>query len=653
MFRKPLDLRKALIAFGAGTLVVLGLGVIIYFGVARNRLTPTPTSTPTATVSAALTLGPTKVLPTPTQSASPIDMVAGIVEDYSPGALIIVIEPTEGEVDQVIVQENLEVIWESGLRASPMDILPGQHIYAEGILDSLERLVANLIIIMEGGPEYTPMPTLSVSPTSTPTPDIPEQAWRGEYYANRFLSGYPVMVRQDGDIDFQWENLGPGPSVPADRFSVRWEGIWRFDDGLYSFIAYTDDGVRLWVDDQLVIDRWQDQSATLASSDLYVEAGQHLVRVEYYEGTGQAEARVFWEQRISTRDWQARYYDNPDLQGDPVVERRDSELTFNWGLSAPTDQLPVDGFSARWIQSAIYEEGAYRFKVRADDGVRLWVDDTLIIDEWHVAQQATYVGYAWLSADPHEVRVEYYEGEGDAYLQVWRERITTYAYWQGTYYGNAELAEPPQFARDDRSISFDWRQGSPGFGIPEDNFSVRWTRRIDFDYGYYNFWAIADDGVRLYVDDHRIIDAWQDSSSERYDGAITIQEGRHKITVEYYERGGQASIQVGWERSSTATPTPTLAPTLTPSASPTPTGTPTQTTTSTPIVSTTPTGTTEPTASATPTATGTPSPTDTTGVPSVTPSVTPSLTTTPTATEAPTATVTATETITETTESLD
>ncbi len=637
MFERPLDLKKVAIAFAAAALVVVGLGIIVYVSVARNRLASGPT--PTAATAAPSTPNPTPAPLTPTHSEAEVDFAAGIVTDYSAGALIIVIQPTEGDVEQIIVPENLEVVWASGHRASPMDISPGQSIYAEGQLDSLDRLVADLIIIMEEGSGPIPSPTVASKTTDEAAAEIPEQAWRGQYYANSTLSGEPVLVRRDSDIDFQWEHLAPGPNVPADRFSVRWEGLWRFGGGLYSFIAYTDDGVRVWVDDRLVIDRWRDQPATLFSTDVHVQAGQHLVRVEYYEGTGHAEARVFWEQQLSSHAWQAEYYDNSNLEGTPVLERRDSEITFNWGLGSPAEGVPADEFSARWMQTSSYEEGPYRFKVRADDGVRLWVDDVLIIDEWHASQQATYVGYAWLSAESHEIRIEYYEGVGNAYIQLWKERITAFTGWKGSYYDNPELAEPPQFMRDDQTISFDWRQGSPGFGIPNDNFSVRWVRHIDFEDGYYNFWAIADDGVQLYIDDHRIIDAWHDSTAERQDAGITIREGRHKITVEYYERGGQASIQVGWERSSTATPTPTLAPTLTPSPTPSRTATPTRTPTQMATATSAPTETPPP-----PTQTPTSSPTATATVAVPTDTVTP----TATSTEEVTATVAVTETVTTT-----
>jgi len=652
---KGLTLRNALIALGAALLFVTGLALIVYVTVARDRLAPLPTPTQSLVlVQTSPPLRPSATWqPTPTQTSRPPDIALGTVRDYSPGALIIVITPQKGDIEQIIVPENLEVTWSTGERASPREIVPGQTIYAEGTADPLNRLIANLIIIMRPGgqPTATPLPP-TASPTPIPPATVPAHVWVGEYYANKDLSGPPVLVRQDAEIDFRWEYGSPGPNVPADRFSVRWRGTWGFEEGTYSFVAYSDDGVRLWVDDQLVIDQWQDQAPTRASGELYLRDGMHEIRVEYYENTEGAEIRVFWERTSEIELWQAAFYNNLDLSGDPALQRADQEISFDWDLNPPGPGVQADNFTARWTQTATLPEGAYRFKARADDGIRVWVDGRLLIDEWHPNQQATYVGYAWLSGEAHTIRVEYLELTGAASVHVWRERLSTFAHWKGEYFANPDLANPPHFVRDDETILFDWREGSPGFGVPVDNFSVRWTAVIPFKEGHYNFWAIADDGVRLYVDGERIIDHWVDSSAERYDGSTKLSRGNHRVVVEYYERGGQASIQVGWQWLPTITPAPSV--TATPTITPTPTTgspTPTYTATATPLPSETATPTlavTEtPTLAPSPTQTAPPTPTltPTAELPTDTPMPTATLTPTTADTATPAPTATATETL--------
>ena len=91
---------------------------------------------------------------------------------------------------------------------------------------------------------------LRPAPTATPTPKITE--WRGEYFANRNLSGAPALLRNDSKVDFNWGAGSPGSRIPIDNFSARWTRSLAFDAGDYRFYARSDDGVRLWLDLSLI-----------------------------------------------------------------------------------------------------------------------------------------------------------------------------------------------------------------------------------------------------------------------------------------------------------------------------------------------------------------------------------------------------------------
>lgn len=582
--------RNALIALAAIALFVTGLGIIIYVGIARDRIAPTPTPTAIAILRPTRGILPTlSATATPTETPIPPSAVVGIVREYSPGALIIVMTPREGSVEQIIVPQNVSVTWANGQRASASEIVPGDTLYAEGPLDALGRMVADRIIITQAEKQQTatmsprpsstpvpsPVPSPVFSPLPSPIPPTPVPGWLGEYFGNSSLSGFPILVRTDQVIDFQWQRGSPAPQVPADRFSARWRGRWPFEEGGYRFYSYSDDGVRLWVDGVLAINQWQDQAATLSHGDLYLHAGEHDVQVEYYENLDYAEVHVWWDHRGRYPDWKGEYYGNPDMAGSPALVRNDVEVAFDWGRGAPAPQVPADRFSARWAKTVTFEEGAYRFHAQADDGVRIWVDLALVIDEWHETEPRTYSGHIWLDGGPHILRIEFYELYGDARVKAWWERFDTFTYWRGEYYANADLAGQPAFFRDDEAIDFDWQTGSPGPGFPVDNFSVRWRRPIWFESGHYCFWAFADDGVRLYLEDDLLIDEWRDTPGERHEGEIYLDEGEHTVVVEYYERGDKAIIQVGWEQSHTPTPTPTPTGTATPTpVTPTATWTP-------------------------------------------------------------------------------
>jgi LysM repeat protein len=120
--------------------------------------------------------------------------------------------------------------------------------------------------------------------------------WNGEYFNNQDLGGGPAFVRQDSAINFNWGWGSPSQQqVCYDHFSVRWTGRFNFVcSANYRFTAVTDDGVRIWVDGNLIMDEWREQSVRTFSRDLWLGAGGHDVKVEYFEQAGLAEIHVGW-----------------------------------------------------------------------------------------------------------------------------------------------------------------------------------------------------------------------------------------------------------------------------------------------------------------------------------------------------------------------
>ena len=114
------------------------------------------------------------------------------------------------------------------------------------------------------------------------------------YYANQSLAGAADTTRCESQINNQYGNGAPaGTGLPADHFSVVWNGSFDFGaGGATTFTTTTDDGVRLFVDGAVVIDQWTDQSATDHSVTLTLTPGVHTVRMEYYENQGSATAQL-------------------------------------------------------------------------------------------------------------------------------------------------------------------------------------------------------------------------------------------------------------------------------------------------------------------------------------------------------------------------
>ncbi|MBN1400457.1 MAG: hypothetical protein JXA74_06450 [Anaerolineae bacterium] len=405
--------------------------------------------------------------------------------------------------------------------------------------------------------------TLSAVPTSAPTA-VPTPSptpliitdWRGEYYANTSLSGSPSLIRNDRELRFDWGGESPDPGVPVDYFSARWSRIWRFSAGSYRFSVRADDGVRLWVAGDLLLDRWS-EGYNDADADVYVPAGSHEIVLEYFEAGGLAEVALDWGLSPATPTptwepytsyWRGAYYDNVELRGAPVRARSEDEIDFDWGTGRPFLGFPRDYFSVRWTRRLYFTEGAYRFRAHVDDGVRIWVDDAPVIDEWRRGAVTAFEGYIWLDEGEHNVRVEYFEDTSEAVIEVDWERLIDLDRWIGVYYANPDLEGAPVLVRADDKLSFDWGQGSPDERLPVDGFSARWTRTAYFSEGRHRFRVRADDGVRLYVDDVLLIDEWHESPGTTYERSIDLDASSYRITVEYYERGVGARLKVEWER---------------------------------------------------------------------------------------------------------
>jgi len=148
-------------------------------------------------------------------------------------------------------------------------------------------------------PTDTPTSTPTDTPTATPTegsgPLLP-RTWQAEYFGNPLLAEDPVLVRQDQVVDFDWGLESPGGSLPADGFSVRWTGEAHLPAGTYRYVLSADDGVRFWVDGQLLVDKWQWAGAGPYVAEIEMErGGQHTFQVEYFEALLEANIHLHGE----------------------------------------------------------------------------------------------------------------------------------------------------------------------------------------------------------------------------------------------------------------------------------------------------------------------------------------------------------------------
>lgn len=128
-----------------------------------------------------------------------------------------------------------------------------------------------------------------------PVPGMAESGLLGEYYNNLTHSGTPE-TRLDPRINFSWGNGIPIRNINADGFTARWSGyVFPEFSEMYTFRLTVDDGGRLWVDDELLIDTWDAGGYSNTSASMNLEAGTfHSIKVEMIEASGRSDVFLYW-----------------------------------------------------------------------------------------------------------------------------------------------------------------------------------------------------------------------------------------------------------------------------------------------------------------------------------------------------------------------
>jgi hypothetical protein len=124
----------------------------------------------------------------------------------------------------------------------------------------------------------------------------------GIYYDNNDLTNRKLTLI-DHDVNFTWGASSPDPTIEPGTFSVRWLGLVqpRYSE-TYTFYTNTSDGVRLWVDGNMIIDKWLDQNTTEWSGTVALVTNEKYdIEMQYYENIGDAVAQLKWSSFSQTK----------------------------------------------------------------------------------------------------------------------------------------------------------------------------------------------------------------------------------------------------------------------------------------------------------------------------------------------------------------
>lgn len=124
----------------------------------------------------------------------------------------------------------------------------------------------------------------------------------------------------------------------------------------------------------------------------------------------------------------ARYFNHPELNGEPACERRDETVDFHWTLYAPAEQLQTDHYSVRWTGELIApESGEFRIGLEGNDGFRLYLDDKLLIDRWDKQSYHTdLANHSFTKGKKYAIRIEFHETQGEGKIKLlWNATVKT------------------------------------------------------------------------------------------------------------------------------------------------------------------------------------------------------------------------------------
>ena len=397
---------------------------------------------------------------------------------------------------------------------------------------------------------------------------------------------------------------------PSDYFNVRLLGTLDVPrSGTWTFNLGSEDGARLWIDGELVVNDDSAHSYRWRDGSLYLSAGEHDFDLRFQEQSYIAGLALTWQgpgdshPEIIPQD----AFTPADM---PVVETEGHGLRAYWcgSLSHATMLGHVDWYAydttavvgnAYWRRTTgtfyangpsdyfgvrlageieVPEGGEWTFFVGSEDGARLWIDGQLVVNDDASHSFRWQSGAIFLTQGRHDVELRFFERSYIAGLTfAWQgpnddhESIvpTTALYPEQTlpvganqgqsltaqwYTGQGDISSLDQVDWESPATTTQvrnpyWRRTTSRFYAdgPTDYFACRLTGRLVVpETGQWTFGLGSEDGARLYIDDELVVTDDVAHSFRWVDGAVFLEAGKHDFRLEYYERSYIAGVVATW-----------------------------------------------------------------------------------------------------------
>jgi glucose/arabinose dehydrogenase len=352
-----------------------------------------------------------------------------------------------------------------------------------------------------------------------------------QYYTNTTWAGTPAIARCDDTIDNAWASGGPFGSTPVDNFSVNWSGTQYFTKGATTLASTSDDGMRVWVDGQLVIDNNGIHGAvTKTATVMSTASGFRSVLVRYYEVTGQAVAKVS--------------ITSANKRPVPVITQPAGGTLFSSnqviaasGSATDPEDGTLAGSSLLW--STILHHCPPQVPGSASNQIcHTHPYSTFTGPSGTVTAPDTSGDWVWLEITLTAVDSV---GAGATTRSNIFPNLCSSGKYSGRYYTNRTWSGAPAITRCDNAIDFNWGTGGPFGASPVDQYSAEWHGPRFFPAGSSTLSITSDDGSAVWVDGQLVIDNNAIQPATTKTAKVTYSAaGYHDVFVRYYEAAGYA-----------------------------------------------------------------------------------------------------------------
>jgi beta-glucosidase len=297
---------------------------------------------------------------------------------------------------------------------------------------------------------------------------------KGEYFNNTSLKGEPALIRTDPVIDFRWTLFSPDQEkINYDWYAARWTGkIIPSETGRFEIGLEGDDGYRLYINDELIIDNWRKQTFQLLTKEYTFEKGKtYDVKVEFYETVGNVRLKLVWNLGVE-QQWKN------EISG-AVKAAKESELAvvvvgIEEGEFQDRAYLSLPGYQDELIQKVAATGKPVIIVLVGGSAITMsnWIDEVpAILDVWYpgdaggnAVAEVLFGDYNPAGRLPitfpiHESQLPLYynhkpTGRGDDYLNLTGKPLFPFGY--GLSYSNFEYSglkiEKPEITQNENVL---------------------------------------------------------------------------------------------------------------------------------------------------------------------------------------------------------